>query len=75
MWALDKVERKFINNNQAYSNVGNNWGELSEDDSNNPNSNNPNSNTTGRDSIREKYNKGHTHTLYTGTRRECQEDM
>ena len=35
-WALDKVERKFINNNQEESNVGNNQGEQSEDVSNNP---------------------------------------
>ena len=53
-WALDKVERKFINNNQEDSIVGNNQGELSEEDSKSPNSN-----TKGRDSTKGKYNKGH----------------
>ena len=38
-WALDKVERKFINNNQEESNMGNNQGYLNEDDSNNPSGN------------------------------------
>ena len=52
-WALDKVERKFINNSQEGNNVGNNQGELSEEDSNNPSSN-----TEGRDSTKQKYNKG-----------------
>ena len=58
--ALDKVERKFINNNQVDSIMENNEGELSEEDSNNPSSN-----TTGRDSTKEKYNKGHVIIPYT----------
>ena len=40
--------------------MGNNQGELSEEDSNNPSSN-----TTGRDSTKEKYNKGHIIIPYT----------
>ena len=52
--ALDKVERKFINNNQEDSSVAINQGELSEEDSNNHSSN-----TEERDSTKEKYNKGH----------------
>ena len=52
--ALDKVERKFIKNNQEDSNVGNNHAELSKEESNNPSSN-----TAGRESTKEKYNKGH----------------
>ena len=59
-WALDKVERKFINSNQEDSYVGNNQGELSKE-----NSNNPSSNTTGRDSTKEKYNKGYIVIPYT----------
>ena len=68
-WALDKVERKFINNNQKESNVGNKQAELSENDSNNPYGN-----PEGRDSTKEKYNKGHI-VLYIGTRREYQKHM
>ena len=48
-WALDKVERKFINRNQD-----DNQGELIEEDSNNPSGN-----TTGRDFTRGTHNKGH----------------
>ena len=51
---LDKVERKFINMTQEDSSVGNNQGELNDDDSNNPHGNN-----TGRGSTKEKYSKGH----------------
>ena len=59
-WALDKVERKFINYNQEESIVGNNQGELSDDDSNNPSSY-----PEGRDSTKEKYHKGHLVIPYT----------
>ena len=38
-WDLDKIERKFINNNQEESNVRDNQVELREEDSNNPSSN------------------------------------
>ena len=53
-WALDKVERKFINRGQEESNAGNTQGEPSEQDSNNPSGNN-----TGRDTTKDKYNNGH----------------
>ena len=43
-----------MNRNQEDSNVDNNQGEISEEDSNNPSSN-----ATGMDSSKEKYNKGH----------------
>ena len=59
-WVLDKVERKFNNRRQENSNVGNIKGEPSEEDSNNPSGN-----TTGRDSTKDKYNKGHIVKLYT----------
>ena len=59
-WALDTVERKFINRNQEGGNMRNNQGETSEEDSKNPSSN-----TTGRDSTKEKYNKGHIVIPYT----------
>ena len=68
-WALDKVERKFINGSQENSNVGNTQGEPSEEDSSNPSSN-----TTGRDSTKDKY-KAYSYSLYTGTRSEHQEDV
>ena len=58
--AFGKVERKFINWSQKDSNMGNNQGELSEEDSNNPSSN-----TIGRDSTKDKYNKGHIVIPYT----------
>ena len=58
-WALDKLERKF-NRSQQDSNVGNNQGEPSEEDSYNPSGN-----ATGRDSTKEKYNKGHIVIHYT----------
>ena len=53
-WALDKVERKYINRSQENSNMGNFQGEPSEEDSNNPSDN-----TIGRDPTKDKYNKGH----------------
>ena len=59
-WTLDNVERKFINNNQEDSNIGNNQADLSEEYSNNPSGNN-----AGRDSTKEKYNKGHILIPYT----------
>ena len=59
-WALDKVERKFINRGQEESNVGNTQGEPSEQESNNPSSNN-----TGSDTTKNKYNKGHIIIPYT----------
>ena len=54
-WALDKVERKFTNGSQENSNA-----EPREEDSNNPRSN-----TIGRDSMQDKYNKGHMVIPYT----------
>ena len=59
-WALDKVKRKFINRSQEDGNVGNNQGEPSEEDSNNPTSN-----TTGKDYAKEEYNKWHIVIPYT----------
>ena len=53
-WGLDKVQRKFINRGQENSNEGNIYGDPSEEDSNNHSSI-----TTGRDSTKDKYNKGH----------------
>ena len=53
MYVLGKVERNFTNNSQEDSNVGNDQEEPSEEDSNNPSSN-----KEGRDSTKEKYNKG-----------------
>ena len=58
--ASDKVERKFIKNNQENSNVVNNQGELSEQDSSNPSSN-----ITGRYFTKEKSKKGHIFIPYT----------
>ena len=51
--ALDKVERKFLNNNQENSNTK---GEPSK---------NPSGNTTERDPNKEKYSKGHIVIPYT----------
>ena len=59
-WALDKVGRKFINRSWENSNVGNTQGEPSDEDSNNPSGN-----TIGRNSTKEKYNKGHVVIPYT----------
>ena len=59
-WVLDKVERKFTNRSQEDSNVGNNLGEVSEEDSNNPSST-----TAGRDTTKKKDNKGHIVIPYT----------
>ena len=56
-WALDKVERKFLNNSQENSNTE---GEPSEEDYNSPSSN-----TTRRDPNKDKYSKGHTVIPYT----------
>ena len=53
-WALDKVEKKCINRGQEESNTGNIQGEPSEEDSNNPGGN-----SIGRDTTKDKYNKGH----------------
>ena len=53
-WALDKVERKFINRSQENNNVGNIQGESSEEESDNPSGY-----TRGRDYTKDKYNKGH----------------
>ena len=51
--------------------MGNNQGELSEEDNNNPSGN-----IEGRDSTKEKYNKGHiVIPFYTGAKREYQNDM
>ena len=69
--SLDKVKWKFINRNQEDSNIGNNQGELSEEDSNNPSGN-----ITGRDCTKEEFNKEHVViTLCTGTRKEYQKDL
>ena len=57
MWALDKVERKFLNNSQKNSNT---QGEPREEDNNNPSSN-----TIGRDPNKDKYSKGHIVITYT----------
>ena len=62
--ALDKVERKFTNISQENSNV-----EPREEDCDSPSGS-----TTGRDPGKDKYKKG-LYTLYTGTRREHQEDI
>ena len=58
-WALDKVERRFISNNQEESNVRNNHGEQSEG-----NTDNPSGNPEGRDSTKDMY-KGHVVIPYT----------
>ena len=52
-WALDKMERKFINRGQEESNTGNTQGNYREQDSNNPSGYN-----TGRDTTKDKYSKG-----------------
>ena len=62
-WALDKIERRFISNNQEESNEGNNQREQSEG-----NTYNTSSNTEGRDSIKERYIKRHSHTIHARTR-------
>ena len=60
MWALDKVERKFINRDQQEGNVGNTQGEPSLQ-----NSNNPSGNSTYTIHTKDKYNKGHIVIPYT----------
>ena len=59
-WALDKVERKFINRSEENSNRGNTQGEPSKE-----HSNNSSSNTIGRGPTKDKYNKGHIVIPYT----------
>ena len=54
-WALDKMERRFSINSLEESNMGNNQREQSDG-----NTNNTSGNPEGRDSTKEKYNKGHT---------------
>ena len=61
-WALDKEERRFISNNQEESHMSNNQGEKSDDVNNNPSSN-----SEGRDTTKDKCNRGH---IYRGTWRE-----
>ena len=53
-WALDKIERKFINRSQDVSNVGSTQGDPSEEDSHNPCGN-----SRGKDSTKDKYNMRH----------------
>ena len=55
-WALDKVERKLLNNSQENSNT---QGEPSEEDTNNS------GNTTGRDPNKDKHSKDHIVIPYT----------
>ena len=64
-WAWDKVERRFISNNQEGSNVSNNQGELSEDVNNSPSSN-----PEERDTTKEKYKNEHIVIPYTPGLRE-----
>ena len=56
-WALDKVERKFLNRNKENSNT---HGEPSKE-----HNNNPSSNTTGMVPNKDKNSKGHIVMLYT----------
>ena len=56
-WALEKVERKVLNNSHKNSYT---QGEPTEEDTNNPSSN-----TTGREPHKDKYSKSHIVTPYT----------
>ena len=63
-WALDKIERTFISNNQKESNEGNNQREQSEN-----NTDNTSGNPEGRDSTKEVQQGALSCTIHARTRR------
>ena len=62
MWTLDKMDRRFISNNQADSNEGNNWREQSEGNTDNTSS------TLKEGTPPKKVQGTHSHTIHAGPR-------